>query len=105
DAREELGLVELALDDVALGTDLLAAPLVIGGATRSDQNRRDVAERRVGANALDEREAVHARHFDIDKEQRILSAAGTFQALLGGRCQIDIVAGGLQNTLLEHSGS
>src|ERR1051325_6089374 len=75
DAAQELGLVELALDDVALGAHLLPAAPIVGGGARGDQDGGHVAQRRIAAGPFDEGEPVHARHLDVDEEQRVALAA------------------------------
>ena len=78
--RQQLGLIELALDDVAVRADVAPALPVLGRRARGDQDRRDVAQRRVGADALDEGEAVHAGHLDVDEEQRVALVRATFSS-------------------------
>src|SRR5581483_6979692 len=96
DRREETALVELALHDVRVGADLDAAPAVLGRVARSDEDRGDLAERRVAARRRDELEAVHARHLDVDDEDAEGAGARLLEALLGGGREDDLVAGRLE---------
>ena len=52
---------------------------------------------------LDEGEAVHARHLDVDQEQPKRFAARHLERLFGRAGEIDLVAGRLQDALLEHA--
>src|SRR5690606_33096015 len=90
---EENGLIELALHDVALRADLLAAQLVAGVASGGHQDGGRVAKLGVAADRLDELEAAHPRHLDIDDEEPIRALASLLQSVFGRDCQIDSIPG------------
>ena len=55
------------------------------------------------ADPLDEGEAVHAGHLDVDEEQRVVGAARPFEPLLARCRHVDLVARRLEDALLEHA--
>ncbi len=101
---EKLRLIEFALDHVALSADLLAALDVFRRGERGDEDRGNVAQTGIGADALDEREAVHPRHFDVNQEERVFLLRRHFERLLGGSRQIHLIARRFKDALLQHPG-
>src|SRR5918995_4964156 len=66
---EQLTLIEFALQHVRVCADLEAAAAIIDGVARRDDEHRDVTELLVGADALGQLEAGHARHIDVGDDE------------------------------------
>ena len=59
----------------------------------------------IGARALDEREAVHARHLDVDQEQAVAAARAPCRSASSPEAaSVHLVAGRLEDALLQHAG-
>src|SRR6266568_4483253 len=75
DPIEKMSLIELALHNVGPGADLFAVATIFVRAARRDQYRRYGSQRFICARSLDERKAVHTRHFNVDQEQSVIRQA------------------------------
>jgi len=103
DRPQQLVLIEVALDNVGGGASGGAPPAVLGRSPRRHQDRRGVPEARIGARPLHEGEAIHARHLHVDEVEAVTPARRLLEPLLGRGGDVDRVARGLEDALLQHA--